>query len=157
GPDRMSLEHLTSVDAAMLAIEDADHRTDIQIVYLFEGAPPTFAEFRETVEERLLGAPRFRQRIARIPFNLGRPPWVDDERFDLGRPLHPAALPARGEEEQLRAFSNRLLELPLDLRRAPWEMWLVEGLADGRFAVIHRLHHAMVDGVSTVDIARKMF
>lgn len=150
-------EHLTPTDASMLAIEDPDHGSHIQIIYVFEGPAPTFEEFRETVEQRLLGAPRFRQRAARVPFNLGRPAWVDDERFDLDYHLRRTALPAPGGEEELRALSNRLLQQPLDLRRALWEMWLVEGLEDNRFAVIHRVHHCMVDGVATQDISGMMF
>ena len=151
------IEHLSSTDSSMLAIEDPDHGIHLQIIYIFEGTPPTFAEFRETVEQRLLGAPRFRQRVARVPFNLGRPAWVEDERFDLSYHLRHTALPAPGSEEELRALSNRLLEQQLDLRRALWEMWLVEGLAGNRFAVIHRVHHCMVDGISTQDISGMMF
>ena len=151
------VEHLSPTDASMLAIEDPDHGSHIQIIYVFEGAPPSVEEFRETVEQRLLGAPRFRQRVARVPFNLGRPAWVDDERFDLDYHLRRTALPAPGGEDELRALSNRLLQQPLDLRRALWEMWLVEGLAEDRFAVVHRVHHCMVDGVSTQDISAMLF
>ena len=151
------IEHLSPTDASMLAIEDADHGMHLQIIYVFEGEPPTFDEFGETVEERLLGAPRFRQRVAKVPFGLGRPAWVDDERFDLDYHLRRTALPAPGSEEELRTLSNRLLQQPLDLRRALWEMWLVEGLADDRFAIIHRVHHCMVDGVATQDISAMMF
>ena len=151
------IEHLSPTDASMLAIEDPDHGMHLQIIYVFEGEPPTFDEFRQTVEERLLGAPRFRQRISKVPFNLGRPAWVDDERFDLNYHLRRTALPAPGSEEELRTLSNRLLQQPLDLRRALWEMWLVEGLADNRFAIIHRVHHCMVDGIATQDISTMMF
>lgn len=153
----MTIEHLSSTDASMLAIEDPDHGMHLQIIYVFEGEPPTFEEFQETVEQRLLGAPRFRQRIAHVPFNLGRPAWVDDERFDLSYHLRRTALPAPGSEEELRTLSNRLVQQPLDLRRALWEMWLVEGLAENRFAIIHRVHHCMVDGVATQDISGMMF
>ncbi|THV16008.1 wax ester/triacylglycerol synthase family O-acyltransferase [Nocardioides caeni] len=151
------VEHLTPTDASMLAIEDADHGSHIQVIYVFEGEPPTPLEFRETVEQRLLGAPRFRQRVVRVPFNLGRPAWVDDERFDLDFHLRRTALPSPGGEEELRALSNRLLQRPLDLGRPLWEMWLVEGLAANHFAVIHRVHHCMVDGVATQDISGMMF
>ncbi len=151
------IEHLTPTDASMLSIEDADHGMHLQILYVFEGDPPTTDEFRETVEQRLLGAPRFRQRIEHVPLGLGRPVWVDDERFDLDYHLRRTALPAPGSEEELRTLSNRLLQQPLDLRRALWEMWLVEGLSGGRFAVIHRVHHCMVDGIATQDISGMMF
>ena len=150
-------DHLTPTDASMLAIEDADHGMHLQIIYVFEGEPPTFEEFAETVEKRLLGAPRFRQRVKKVPYGLGRPVWVDDERFDLGYHLRRTALPAPGSEDELRTLSNRLLQQPLDLRRAPWEMWMVEGLEHDRFAIIHRVHHCMVDGVATQDISGMMF
>ena len=107
----------------------------------------------QTVEQRLLGAPRFRQRIEHVPFDLGRPVWVDDERFDLDYHLRRTALPAPGLEDELRTLSNRLLRSPLDLRRALWENWLVEGLHGGRFALISTVHHCMVDGIATQDIS----
>jgi diacylglycerol O-acyltransferase len=157
GGNPMAIEHLTPTDAAMLALEDADHRLHLQIAYVFEGEAPSFDEFRATVERCLPGEPRFRQRIVRTPMNLGRPAWVDDEHFDLDRHLWHSALPAPGSEDELRAFSDRLVEQPLDMRRPLWEMWLIEGLAGGRFAVIHRVHHCMVDGISTQDISGLMF
>ena len=151
------VEHLSPTDASLLAVEDADHGMHLQIIYVFEGPAPTREEFRETVEQRLLGAPRFRQRIARVPFKLGRPAWVDDERFDLDYHVRRTALPAPGGEDELRELSNLLLQQRLDSSRALWEMWLVEGLSEDRFAVIHRVHHCLVDGVATQDLSGMMF
>lgn len=96
-------EHLSPTDASMLAIEDPDHGIHIQIINVFEGTPPNAEEFRETVELRLLSAPRIRQRIARVRLNVGRPAWVDDERFDLDYHLRRTALPEPGGEDELRA------------------------------------------------------
>ena len=151
-------EHLTPTDASMLAIEDADHGMHLQIIYVFEGDPPTFDEFRgdgrAAPARRAPVSPAGRRRCR---YGLGRPVWVDDERFDLDYHLRRTALPAPGSEDELRTLSNRLLQQPLDLRRALWEMWMVEGLADDRFAIIHRVHHCMVDGVATQDISGMMF
>jgi WS/DGAT/MGAT family acyltransferase len=97
--------------------------------------------------------PRFRQKLANPPIALTRPWWVDDPGFNLDYHLRRTALPAPGDQEQLKALVSRVFSQRLDRGKPLWEMWVVEGLHDGGFALITKVHHALVDGISGVDLA----
>ena len=98
--------------------------------------------------------PRYRQRIRWVPGRLANPVWVDDEDFDITYHVRRSALPRPGTDAQLRELVARVQSRPLDRTRPLWEMYLVEGLSDGRFAIITKTHHAMVDGIGAVDIGQ---
>ena len=102
---------------------------------------------------RLHLIPRFRKRLQFVPFEQGRPIWVDDDRFDIGYHVRLTALPSPGTREQLLTLCNRVQEQLLDRSRPLWELWFVEGVEDGNIALIQKTHHALVDGVSGVDVA----
>ena len=97
--------------------------------------------------------PRYRQRVREIPGRLANPVWVDDEDFDVTYHVRRSALPRPGTDEQLQEFVARIQPRPLDRTRPLWEVYLVEGLAEGRFAVVTKSHQALVDGIHAVDIA----
>ena len=101
--------------------------------------------------------PRFRQKLRFVPFGQGRPVWVDDPHLNLDYHVRQTALPAPGSEEQLRNLAARIFSQQLDRTKPLWELWLVEGMAGGRFAVVGKSHHALVDGVSGVDITTVLF
>ena len=101
--------------------------------------------------------PRFRQRLADVPLDQGRPVWVDDPHFNLRYHLRHAGLPAPGSEEQLKNLAGRLFAQRLDRTKPLWEMCLVDGLQDGRFALVAKSHHALVDGIEAVDITTVLF
>jgi WS/DGAT/MGAT family acyltransferase len=122
-------------------------------VSMFEGMVPEHEELREHISERLGLVPRFRQRLANPPIALTRPWWVDDPEFNLDYHLRRTALPAPGDEAQLKALVARIFSQRLDRGKPLWEMWVVEGLTQGRFALITKAHHALVDGISGVDLA----
>jgi len=124
---------------------------------IFEGPVPTHEEFRDHIGSRLHLVPRFRQKLRFVPFSQGRPVWVDDPYLNLDYHVRQTALPAPGSEEQLRNLAARIFSQQLDRTKPLWELWLVEGLRDGRFAVIGKSHHALVDGVSGVDITTVLF
>ena len=124
---------------------------------LFEASPPTHAEFRDHIESRLHLVPRFRQKLRSVPFGQGRPVWVDDPHLNLDYHVRQTALPAPGSEEQLRNLAARIFSQQLDRSKPLWELWLVEGLEDDRFAIVGKSHHALVDGVSGVDITTVLF
>ena len=124
---------------------------------IFEGPAPTHEEFREHIASRLHLVPRFRQKLRFVPFGQGRPVWVDDPHLNLDYHVRQTALPAPGSEEQLRNLAARIFSQQLDRTKPLWELWLVEGLRDGRFAVIGKSHHALVDGISGVDITTVLF
>lgn len=126
-------------------------------VTIFRGDPPAHREFRDHIESRLHLVPRFRQKVRFVPFGQGRPVWVDDPFLNLDYHVRQTALPAPGSEEQLRNLAARIFSQQLDRTKPLWELWLVEGLEGGRFAIVGKSHHALVDGISGVDITTVLF
>jgi WS/DGAT/MGAT family acyltransferase len=124
---------------------------------VFDGPTPQYDELREHIEARLHLVPRFRQRLADVPLGQGRPVWVDDPHFNLRYHLRHAGLPAPGSEEQLKNLASRVFAQRLDRTKPLWELLLVDGLHDDRFALIAKSHHALVDGISAVDLTTVLF
>ena len=106
---------------------------------------------------RLPLVPRYRQKLRTVPFRLGRPVWVDDPNFDIGYHVRRTALPAPGEDQQLADLMARVMSQRLDRDHPLWEYWVIEGLAQDRWALISKIHHCMVDGVSGTDLYRVIF
>src|SRR3954447_7612909 len=104
------------------------------------------------ISERLGSVPRYRQVIKWVPAHLGNPVWTDDVDFDISYHVRRSALPRPGTDDQLRELVGRLVSRPLDRSRPLWEIYLVEGLENDRSAIVTKTHHAMVDGVSAVDV-----
>jgi WS/DGAT/MGAT family acyltransferase len=164
---------LTPVDAAFLLQEHESSHMHVGAVMLFEGPPPAYTDFLEGLRERMHLVPRFRQKLAEPRFEMGRPFWVDDPRFNLEYHVRHTALPKPGSLEQLRQLAGRIFSQRLDRSKPMWELWLVQGLDGGgagtgasgsernaggaQFALISKTHHAMVDGVGGVDIASVLF
>ncbi len=146
------LDRLTSVDAGFLHQEAGGAHMHIGGFCVFSGATPTEQQFHDHIASRLPQIPRYRQRIVQMPFGTGRPVWVEDPGFRLGYHVRHTALPSPGSSEQLLTLVSRVLAQRLDRTKPLWELWLVEGLADDRFAVIAKTHHAMIDGVGGMDL-----
>src|SRR5829696_7679796 len=156
----MTQEHgdrLTAVDASLIAQEGPTAHMHIGAVMIFEGPPPAYEDLADHIRSRLHLVPRFRQKLAFPPVETGRPLWVDDSSFNLEYHVRDTALPAPGSEAQLRALAARVHSQALDRSKPLWEMWLVHGVEGGRFALISKTHHALVDGVSGVDLATVLF
>ena len=153
----MSGDRLTALDASFLHMEDATTHMHVSSVMLFDGEPPPYDELVEGIERRLHLVPRYRQRLAFVPLGQGRPRWVDDPCLNLRYHVRHTALPSPGDEEQLKAIAGRVFSQPLDRDKPLWEIWLVEGVEGGRFALLAKTHHALVDGVSGVDIVTVLF
>ena len=151
------LDRLSSIDASFLTNESSDSHMHVGAVMIFEGPPPAYDDFLEHVRGRMHLVPRFRQKLAFPPAQLGRPFWVDDPTFNLSYHVRHSSLPSPGSEEQLRNIAGRLFSQALDRSKPLWEIWLVQGLEKNRFALINKTHHALVDGVSGVDIATVLF
>lgn len=144
------MDRLSPLDAAFLELEDGDPNTSLSIasVAVLEGPAPAAEEFVEAISSRLPLIPRYRQKIHRVPFDLGPPVWVDDDRFDARRHFHRVAVPAPGDENALCELIALLMEERLDRDHPLWEFWVIEGLSGGRWAVLSKLHHCVADGVS---------
>ena len=150
-------DRLTAVDASFLAQEGRSSHMHVGSVLLFEGPPPSYAEVLEGIESRLHLVPRYRQKLAFPRLQAGRPVWVDDPTFNLEYHVRHTALPQPGELDQLRLLAGRIYSQRLDRSKPLWETWVVQGLADGRFALITKTHHSMIDGIAGVDLASVLF
>src|ERR687889_103041 len=153
----MAGDRLTGLDASFLHLEDASAHMHVAGVMLFEGPPPPYDELLEAFERRFPLGPRHRQRLALVPLRQGRPKWVDDPHLNLHYHFRSTALPPPGPEQQLQDLAGRVFSQQLDRDKPLWEVWLVEGLEGDRFAMLSKTHHALVDGISGVDIISVLF
>ncbi len=157
-------DRLSGLDASFLALERVETPMHIGSLAILEGDPFfddggrfRIGDARHLVASRLHLIPRFRKRPMSVPFDLGRPIWVDDPRFDVAYHVRLTALPNPGTRAQLLALFERVQTQQLDRARPLWELWFVEGLEGGNVAVIQKTHHALVDGISGVDVATVLF
>src|SRR5436305_1060077 len=151
------IDRLSAIDASFLAAEKGGSHMHVGAVLIFEGPAPSREEALEHIGSRLHLVPRYRQELAFPRFEMGRPLWVDDPSFNLGYHVRETALASPGGIEELRALSARIFSQRLDRSKPLWESWYVQGLENDRFAVINKTHHALVDGVSGVDLATVLF
>lgn len=151
-------EPLSYLDASFLALETRSSHMHVAGVALFDAAPLKgedggidIARVRAHVESKLQYIPRYRQRLEHVPYNRS-PVWVDDGHFSLDYHLRHSSLPRPGNQDQLKQLAGRIVSAPLDRNKPLWELWVVEGIDDDRFAIIAKIHHCMIDGVSGVDL-----
>jgi diacylglycerol O-acyltransferase / wax synthase len=150
-------DRLSAIDASFLHQEKQASHMHVGALVIFEGPPPARDDLYSHMESRLHLVPRYRQKLAFPRFEMGRPFWVDDPQFNLEYHVRQTALPAPGSREQLRNLAGRIFSQRLDRSKPLWEVWVVEGLEDGGFAMISKTHHALVDGVAGVDISTVLF
>jgi diacylglycerol O-acyltransferase / wax synthase len=151
------MEHMSLIDASFLHLEDDSTPMHIGGVAVFEGPPPTREELTARFAAKIPMVPRYRQRVRFLPLDLGRPAWIDDRHFSLDYHLRRSAVPAPGGRAELDALVSRVMSQHLDRARPLWEVWVVEGLEDGRWAIVSKVHHCMVDGVASVDLMALLF
>jgi diacylglycerol O-acyltransferase / wax synthase len=151
------LDRLTAVDASFLTNETSSSHMHVGAVLIFEGPPPRYVDLVEHVRGRLGQVPRFRQKLVTPPLEAGRPLWADDVNFNLTYHIRHTALPEPGGEEELKRLVGRVFSQQLDRSKPLWELWLVQELERNRFAILTKTHHAMVDGISGVDIGTVLF
>lgn len=147
---------LSALDASLLYLEDATTPMHIGGVAVFR-RPRTGFDYDlllRLIERRLALVPRYRQRVLHVPGHLARPVWTDDVDFDISHHVRLSALPKPGTSEQLAHLVARLMSRPLDHNRPLWEVYLVEGLARNRFALVTKTHHAMIDGIGAIEIGQ---
>jgi diacylglycerol O-acyltransferase len=149
-------ERLTVLDELFLHLEGPNTHMHVGGVAIFQGPPPDSDAILEMVRERLHRVPRFRQKLATIPFGLGRPVWVDDPHFNLEYHVRHTALPHPGDESKLKRLTARVMSQQLDRSKPLWEIWFAEGLTGDRFALISKTHHCLTDGISGADIMSVM-
>jgi diacylglycerol O-acyltransferase / wax synthase len=146
------LERLSVLDELFLHLEGPNTHMHVGGAAVFKGPPPDYEELLDMVRRRLQLVPRFRQRLAFVPFGLGRPVWVDDIHFNLEYHVRHTAMPSPGDDSKFRRLVGRIMSQQLDRSKPLWEIWFAEGVRGDRFALISKSHHCLVDGVSGVDI-----
>jgi WS/DGAT/MGAT family acyltransferase len=145
-------ERLSVLDELFLHLEGPNTHMHVGAAVVFEGPAPDYGDLLDAFETRLQMVPRFRQKLAFVPFGVGRPAWVDDTHFNLEYHVRLTALPAPGDMSKLKRLTARIMSQQLDRTKPLWEIWVVEGLASDRFAIVSKTHHCLVDGVSGADI-----
>lgn len=154
------MQRLSGVDAAFVYLETATNHMHVGFIGVFDPSTTpdgySFGQVRALVESRLALVPPFRRRLLEVPFRLQHPVWIEDSAFDLDYHVRRAALPAPGGDAELAAFAADVFGLGLDRRRPLWEMYVVEGLEGGMFAVVTKIHHAAIDGVSGAEIVARL-
>jgi WS/DGAT/MGAT family acyltransferase len=148
---------LGPIDASFFHLESPTTPMHVGSVSVLEGPAPRSEELAALLAAKLPRVRRYRQRVRTVPLRLGRPVWVDDQDFRIDQHVHHAAVPAPEGDEPLRDLVARVVEQPLDMTRPLWEVWLVDGLADGRWAIIAKVHHCMVDGIAGTDLLQLIF
>ncbi len=151
------MDRMSPTDAGFYYAESENTPLHVGSVAVFEGPAPSYGDVVRLLLSKLPAVPRYRQRVRTVPMNLGRPLWVDDPHFQILYHVRHTAVPSPGGEEQLRNLAGRVLGQRLDLAKPLWELWLVEGLEDGRWALISKVHHCMVDGIAGTDLMQLMF
>jgi len=155
------MEQLGGLDAAFLYCETPNmHMHVCGLLALDPSTMPggyAFEAIEETLLERLVHIPAMRRRVAFVPFNLGRPFWVEDEELRLDRHVHRLSVPPPGDPPALASLASQIASRPLPRDRPLWEMWVLEGLSDGNVAVLFKMHHSTIDGVSGANLMGRLF
>ncbi len=146
------MDPLSAQDVSFLNIEDEVSHMHIGSIQIFEGPSPSREELLAGIESKLHLVPRYRQKLRFPPLRVGPPVWIDDRHFNLDYHVRRTALASPGGDSELRALVGRVMAQQLDRTKPLWEMWVAEGLDDGRWAIVAKTHHCMVDGVSGTDL-----
>jgi diacylglycerol O-acyltransferase / wax synthase len=146
------MDRLSALDAEFLHLEDGSVQMAIAGACVFADPPPARGELERLVSAKMHLIPRYRQRVRTVPFELGRPVWVDDPSFSLEYHIRHTALPGPGDDATFCRLMGRIMSQQLDRERPLWEMWLVEGLEGGHWAIVFKVHHCMVDGIAGVGL-----
>lgn len=151
------MDRMNVTDAGFYFAEGENTPMHVGSVSVFEGPAPSYGDLVRLLLGKLPLVPRYRQRVRPVPLHVGRPVWVDDDHFQILYHVRHTAVPRPGAPEQLRNLAGRVLGHRLDMSKPLWEVWLVEGLEDDRWAIISKIHHCMVDGVAGTDLMQLIF
>jgi diacylglycerol O-acyltransferase len=151
------VDRMSALDSGFFFAESENTPMHVGSVAVFDGPAPTYGDVVRLLLSKLPLVPRYRQRVREVPMQLGRPVWVDDPHFQILYHVRHTAVPGPGSDEQLRNLAGRVLGQRLDMAKPLWELWLVEGLAENRWAIISKVHHCMVDGIAGTDLMQLMF
>src|SRR5579875_876039 len=149
------MKRLSGTDALFLSLETPSWHQHVGGLTILETGEQglDFEAFCKRVDERLDFAPKFKWKLKNAPLHLDLPVWVDDPDFDVRRHVRRIAVPAPGGAKETAEVAGTLLGIQLDRRRPLWELWVMEGLAHGRTALLMKYHHSLLDGVAGASLA----
>jgi WS/DGAT/MGAT family acyltransferase len=150
--------YLTALDASFLEAEDSDSHVSLAIgaVSILAGPVPRYEELVSRFAERMCAVPRLTQKLRTHKLDIGTPEWVADPHFDISHHVHRVALPGPGDDADLFEMIATVMQHRLDRERPLWECWIMEGLTDGRWAILMKLHHCVADGIATTQLLAKL-
>jgi diacylglycerol O-acyltransferase len=151
------MERMSTLDAGFFFAEHANVPMHLGALAVFKGPAPSYKELADLYAAKLSRVPRYRQVVRTAPLQLFRPAWADDEQFEIGNHLRYAAVPEPGRANQLHRLAGQIYAQPLDRSRPLWEAWLLEGIEAGRWAILSKVHHCMVDGIGGADLMAEVF
>src|SRR5919206_640762 len=157
GGEERTVDRMSATDAGFYFAESENTPMHVGSVAVSEGPAPSYGDVIRLLLSKLPLVPRYRQRVREVPMQLGRPLWVDDPHFQILYHVRHTAVPGPGSDEQLRNLAGRVLGQRLDMAKPLWEVWLVEGLENDRWAIISKVHHCMVDGIAGTDLMQVIF
>ncbi len=157
----MTPERLSGLDASFLYMETPTLHMHVAITAVFDPSTVpggySFRRVRQLINDRIPLAPVFQRRLVEVPMRLGHPVWVDDPEFDIDNHVRRAAVPSPGGMRELGDFAADVISRQLHRDRPLWEMWIVEGVEDGKIALVAKMHHSTVDGVSGAELLGVLF
>src|SRR5215469_4009269 len=148
---------MSTLDAGFFFVERPNAPLHLGVLAVFEGPAPSYRELAGLFAAKLPRVPRYRQVVRSAPLQMFRPVWADDEHFEIGYHLRHAAVPKPGGILQLHRLAGQIYAQPLDRRRPLWETWLLEGIEAGRWAILSKVHHCMVDGIGGAELMAAVF
>jgi WS/DGAT/MGAT family acyltransferase len=151
------MDRMNTLDAGFFFVEHENVPMHLGSLVIFEGPAPTYEDLVALYAAKLARVPRYRQVVRTVPLQLFRPAWTDDEHFEIGYHVRHAAVPTPGGDRQLRRVAEQIFAQKLDRDRPLWEAWFLEGIEGGRWAIISKVHHCMVDGIGGTDMMTEVF
>lgn len=151
------MERMSTLDAGFFFVEHKNVPMHLGSLVVFEGPAPAYRDLIDLYAAKLPLVPRYHQVVRTVPLQVFRPAWADDEHFDIGYHVRHAAVPKPGGGRQLRQLAGQIFAQRLDRDRPLWEAWLLEGMRGGRWAIISKVHHCMVDGIGGTDLMTEVF
>ena len=151
------MDRMSATDAGFYFAEGENTPMHVGSVTVFEGPAPSYGDVVRLLLGKIAKVPRYRQRVQTLPLNFARPMWVDDVHFQILYHVRHTAVPRPGNADQVRNLAGRVLGHRMDMTKPLWELWLVEGLENDRWAIINKVHHALVDGVAGTDLMELVF
>lgn len=151
------MERMSKLDAGFFFAEHANVPMHLGALAVFEGPAPSYQELVSLYSAKLPRVPRYRQVVRTTPLHMFRPTWTDDEHFEIGYHVRHAPVPKPGRDPQLHRLAGQIYAQPLDRGRPLWEAWFLEGIESGRWAILSKVHHCMVDGIGGAELLAELF